>query len=91
MTPKEEKMNPKKEEESLQVADLFPKVILKDGKPTIDQFRMAPPKTIITETNENNRKLNSKSFKEQNIAAKWSPEETRKFYKVSSELLGCLT
>lgn len=70
-----------KKEETFQTADLFPKVILRDGKPIIDEFTIEPPKKVTPEVNNNPKRLNSKSFKEQNSAAKWSPEETRKFYK----------
>jgi len=70
-----------KKEETFQTADIFPKVILRDGKPIIDQFKIEPPKKVTPEVNTNPKRLNSKSFKEQNSAAKWSPDETRKFYK----------
>lgn len=62
-----------------------PQIIFKDGKLVIDDSALTirqdrAPKLTIVE-NQKPYKLTSMSFRTRNNTAKWTPEETKKFYK----------
>ena len=59
-----------------------PQIIFKDGKIVIDNNTIAPreeKKLVIVE--KKTKKVTSMSFRTKNQTAKWTEEETRKFYK----------
>jgi hypothetical protein len=61
--------------------DFAPKVIFRDGKVVIENtFREEEQKLVIVENNKP-YKLTSMSFRTKNHTAKWTADETRKFYK----------
>jgi hypothetical protein len=61
---------------------LAPQIIFKDGKIVVDNSNFAPreqKKLVIAE--KKHYKVTSMSFRTKNQTAKWTEEETRKFYK----------
>ena len=69
---------------------LGPKIVLKDGKPMIEHQTIPITHTKLpknlTVVNKKAEKLNSMSFKSRSHTAKWTEEETKKFYKVDTIL-----
>jgi transcription factor TFIIIB component B'' len=68
-----------------------PKIIMKDGKVTIEDRNMAPfepeaQRLMIVDHNKP-KHLTSMSFRTRNHTEKWTPEETEKFFK-SIEIFG---
>jgi hypothetical protein len=61
--------------------DFGPKIVFRDGKVVFENsFREEEQKLVIVE-NKKPYKLTSMSFRTKNYTAKWTAEETRKFYK----------
>lgn len=65
-----------------------PKVVFKDGKVVIEDALMSMDheidKQLQVVSDKKKPKLTSMSFRTRHHTAKWTPEETRKFYKVNS-------
>jgi hypothetical protein len=73
-------------DENLGFSALGTRIVLRDGKPIIEHNALAIPsfanKTHTLQTvDQKPYKLNSMSFRQRNHTAKWTDEETRKFYK----------
>lgn len=62
-----------------------PRVVFKDGKVVIEDQFLEPEKYKKLEVVQEKKKpkLSSMSFRTRRHTAKWTPEETRKFYKVN--------
>lgn len=62
---------------------LAPQIIFRDGKLVIDNsaFAIRETEKLTIVENQKPYKLTSMSFRTRNNTAKWTPEETKKFYK----------